>query len=244
MNILIVNDDGVFAEGLSILVKAASHHGNVYVAAPKNEQSAKGSSITIKGPIMIEEIEPLFGSTRTIMIDGTPSDAVRAGVKIFDQEFDLVLSGVNNGVNLATDVHYSGTVSAAFEASLMGFHAIAFSAHDINLPYIYDETVKLLDEIIENQLYKGTAVLNINYPHQMFKKVLGTKITKLGLRIQRSEYVKSDKPNLYHLVGSSINFKEDELSDMAAFNEGYVSITPLQFDRTDYKKIKTTLEQD
>lgn len=244
MNILVVNDDGIDAYGLSVLVKAASHHGTVYVSAPKEGQSAKSAAITIKGPIEIEEIEPLFASIRSIAVDGTPSDALRAGLKIFDVEFDLVLSGINHGFNLARDIHYSGTVAAAFEASLFGIPAMAFSVADASLPYIYDETVKLLDELIENELYKGTALLNINYPHPSFKKVLGTRITTLGKRIQHLEYVKTDKLNLYNLSHSNINVKEDESSDIRAYEEGYVSITPLKFDRTDYQKIEKTLKSN
>lgn len=239
MNILVVNDDGIEAEGIKILVKAASHFGNVYVAAPKSQQSARSAAITIKGPMEIEEIEPLFASVRSIAVDGTPADCIKAGLKVFDQEFDLVLSGINHGVNLAVDVQYSGTVAAAFEASIYGIHAIAFSAPDIKVPYLYDETVKLLDELIENEVYKETAVLNVNYPHASHKKVQGIRITKLGQRFQYSELIKTDKPNLFHLHSSDIQFKEDEDSDMIAYHEGYVSITPLQFDRTDYKKIKS-----
>lgn len=242
MNILVVNDDSIHAEGIALLTKAASYYGNVFVAAPKHGQSAKSAAISIKGQIEITEVEPLFGSVRTIMVDGTPVDCVRAGMKIFDTEFDLILSGINHGVNLATDVHYSGTVAAAFEAKLYGVPAIAFSAANIELPYIYDETVKLLDELIENNLYQNTGILNVNYPAVQFKKVLGTRITKLGQRIQHSEFIKSDKPNLYHIHGSSIMFKEDEDSDITAYNEGYVSITPLQFDRTDLVKIKSIMD--
>lgn len=244
MNILVVNDDGINAEGIRILVKAASHFGTVYVSAPKFQQSAMSAAITIKGPMEIEEVEPVFPSVRSIQVTGTPADSLKAGLKIFDQEFDLVLSGINHGVNLATDVHYSGTVAAAFEASLYGIPAIAFSTPDIKLPYLYDETIKLLDEIIENKLYKNTNILNVNFPHASFKKVLGTRITKMGQRIQYLEFVKSDKPNFYHLHSSDIQFKEDENSDMTAYHEGYVSITPLQFDRTNYVKIKEIFSED
>ncbi|WP_025724779.1 5'/3'-nucleotidase SurE [Acholeplasma granularum] len=237
MNILIVNDDGIDANGLHILTKAASHFGNVFVSAPKVQQSAKSAAITYYGTIEIEEIEPLFGSIRTIVVDGSPVDCVRAGVKVFETEFDLVLSGINHGVNLATDIQYSGTVAAAFEASIMGYHAIAFSASNINLPYIYDETAKLLDEIIENEVYNDTDILNINFPHQSFKKVIGTRITTMGNRIQHSEYIKTDKPNIYRIIGSNIIFQENEDSDMNAHNSGYVSITPLRFNRTDESKI-------
>ena len=242
MHILVVNDDGIKAEGLKILTKAAAHFGTVYVAAPMHQQSAKSATITIKGPIHVEEVEPLLGSVRAIQVDGYPADCVRAGLKIFDVEFDLVVSGVNHGVNIARDVQYSGTVGAAFEAAILGLPAMAFSAADIKLPYVYDETVKLLDELIENKLYLETDVLNINYPHYNHQKVLGTKITKVGKRLQHLEFMKSDKPNLYHLSHSIMKIVEDEDSDVFAYENGYVSITPLTIDRTDYKKIANILK--
>lgn len=238
MNILIVNDDGIDAEGLRILTKAASYHGSVFVAAPKFQQSAKSAAITYTGNIEVEEIDPVLGSVRTIVVDGTPADCVRLGIKVYEQEFDLVLSGINHGINLALDVQYSGTVAAAFEAAIMGLNAVAFSVADIALPYVFDETVKILDEIIANKLYLHTDILNVNYPHASFKKVLGTRITKMGLRIQHSEYIKTDKVNTFRILGSNMFVKEDDDSDMTAYNEGFVSITPLQLDRTDYKKIE------
>ncbi|VEU82383.1 5'/3'-nucleotidase SurE [Acholeplasma hippikon] len=244
MNILVVNDDGIEAEGIKILVKAASHFGSVFVAAPKYQQSAMSAAISYKGTMEIEEVEPLFASARSIAVTGTPADCIKAGLKLFDQEFDLVLSGINHGVNLAKDIQYSGTVAAAMEASIYGIPAIAFSAPDIKVPYLYDETVKLLDELIETELYKNTGILNVNFPHTSFKKVQGIRVTKLGQRLQYSELMKTDKPNVYRLHASDVHFKEDEDSDMTAYYEGYVSITPMQFDRTDYKKLKNIFSEE
>ncbi len=245
MNILIVNDDGIESPWLALLAKAASHFGRVFVSAPLHEQSAKSHSITVKGPIEIKTFEPFLGAVKTIAVNGTPADSVRAGLKVFEEEMDLVISGINFGANLALDVLYSGTLAAAVEAAVNHIPALAFSAPNIlDLPYLYDETVKLLDEIIENKVYLNTDVLNINFPHPQFKKALGVRMTKQGKRIQHLEYMKTDHPEMYKFAYSQINFKEDEDSDMAAYNEGYISITPIRIDRTDYQKLNSIWKQN
>lgn len=243
MNILIVNDDGYDAKGIEILARVASHFGNIYISSPAFEQSAKSHAITYKSPMHIEEIEPLYGSLRSIKVHGTPADCVRAGIKIFDVDFDLVLSGINDGVNIATDLLYSGTVAAALEASIFHVPSIAFSAHRIHLSYLYDETYKVLDEIFDSKLHQKGAVLNVNFPHESHQKIKGVRMTKQGHRIQHLEYVKTDKPHIYNLVPSEFSFKEDEDSDMHAYLEGYISITPLTTDRTNYQALKPLLKQ-
>jgi 5'-nucleotidase len=120
MNILVVNDDGYQAEGLGILVRALAPFGNVYVSAPKDHQSAKSHAITIKSRIETFITEPIFGSVATLVVDGMPADATRLGLKVFNVDFDLVVSGINYGMNIAKDVLYSGTVAAALEAKVFG----------------------------------------------------------------------------------------------------------------------------
>jgi 5'-nucleotidase len=241
MNILVVNDDGYQAEGLGILVRALSPFGNVYVAAPKDHQSAKSHGITIRSRIETFMTEPIFGSTATLVVDGTPADSTRLGLKVFNVDFDLVVSGINYGQNIAKDILYSGTVAAAMEAKILGVDAIAISAHSTKLPYLYDETIKLMDEIIESKLYEFDGILNINFPRDTYVRPKGVKITKMGSRYQHAEYVKSERPDIFHIKSSIINYQEHEESDVVAFDEGYVSITPLSLDRTDYKRIKEIL---
>lgn len=244
MNILVVNDDGYQAEGLAILVRALAPFGNVFVSAPKTHQSAKSHAITIKSRIETFVSEPIFGSSATLVVDGTPSDAVRLGLKVFDIDFDLVVSGINYGANIAKDIMYSGTVAAALEAKILGVDAIAISAPNTNLPYLYDETIKLFDELIETKLYEYDGILNINFPKETYLRPKGVKITTQGLRLQHAEFVKSEKPDIFHIKGSIINYQEHPESDVVAFDEGYVSITPLKLDRTDYKKIKEILSAE
>jgi len=244
MNILVVNDDGYQAEGLGILVRALTPFGNVYVSAPKTHQSAKSHAITIRSRIETFLTEPIFGSTATLVVDGSPADSTRLGLKVFNVDFDLVVSGINYGQNIASDILYSGTVAAALEAKILGVDAIAISAHNTQLPYLYDETIKLMDEIIEAKLYEGPGILNVNFPRDTFARPKGVQITRVGKRLQHAEFVKSEKPDIYHIKSSIISYQEHVDSDVVAFDEGYVSITPLTLDRTDYKRIKEILEKE
>lgn len=238
MNILVVNDDGYQAEGLSILVHALSPFGNVYVSAPKDHQSAKSHAITIRSRIETFLTEPIFGSTATLVVDGSPADATRLGLKVFNIDFDLVVSGINYGPNIAKDILYSGTVAAAMEAKILGVDAIAISAPNTKLPYLYDETIKLMDEIMETKLYEFDGILNVNFPKETYARPKGVKITSMGLRLQHAEFVKSERPDIFHIKSSIISYQENVESDVLAFEDGFISITPLAIDRTDYKRIK------
>lgn len=241
MNILVVNDDGYQAEGLGILARALAPYGNIYISAPKTHQSAKSHAITIRSKIETFVTEPMYGSKATLVVDGSPADAVRLGLKVFDVDFDLVVSGINCGPNIAKDIYYSGTVSAAYEAKILGVDAIAISSPFTMPAYLYDETIKLFDEILETKIYEGDGILNINFPKESYQRPVGVKITTQGLRYQHAEFVKSEKPDIFHIKGSIINYQEHPDSDVNAFEEGYVSITPLKLDRTDYAKIKEVM---
>ena len=241
MNILVVNDDGYQASGIELLVRALQPFGNIYVAAPKDHQSAKSHGITIRSRIETFMAEPILGSIATLVVDGAPADATRLGLKIFNVDFDLVISGINYGPNIAKDIFYSGTVAAAIEAKILGVPAIAISAPRTDLAYLYDETIKLMDEIIEAKLYDGPGILNINFPKETIPKPLGVKITTMGSRLQHAEFIKSERPDIFHIKSSIIHYQENEGSDVSAYDEGYISITPLSLDRTDYGWIDTIL---
>jgi 5'-nucleotidase len=151
----------------------------------------------------------------------------------------LVVSGINYGANIAKDIFYSGTVAAAMEAKICGVDAIAISAPTIHLPYLYDETIKIMDEIIEEKLYEQPdGILNINFPKDSFLRPIGVKLTKQGLRLQHAEFVKSEKPDIYHINTSIINYMEDVDSDVNAYENGYISITPIKIDRTNHEMLE------
>ena len=239
MNILIVNDDGYQSKGLEILAKALNPFANVYVSAPKDHQSAKSHAITIKHKVETFMATPIQGSIETLVVDGTPADCTRLGLKLFNVDFDLVVSGINYGPNIAKDVIYSGTVAAAIEAKIANIPAIAISAPTVHLPYLYDECIKLFDELIESKIYEEIpGILNINFPKDTYQKPLGVKLTKQGLRYHHAEYIKSEKEGIYHVNYSLMNYLEDPMSDVKAYDEGYISITPLTLDRTCHQSLK------
>ncbi|MDA0871903.1 MAG: 5'/3'-nucleotidase SurE [Firmicutes bacterium] len=242
MNILVVNDDGYLAPGIETLVKAMALFGNVYVAAPKEGQSTKSMSITIKENINVFYPEPIVGAKHMIVVEGTPADCVGVALKAFNVDFDLCVSGINYGHNVATDIFYSGTVGAAREAKFLGIPAIAFSAAAVpNLEYLFDETVKLMDEMKESELYVGTYVLNINFPKAHVAKPLGVKITKLGKRHQHSDF-SSTKDGLVFVPNYGVtHYLEEDESDIKAIENGYVSITPLSLDNTNQEAIEKIL---
>lgn len=237
MNILIVNDDGINSKGLHLLARSLLPYGNIYIAAPNNHQSGMSHAITIAKKINIYEVDNFMGVRKAIAIDGTPADATKVGIKYFDVDFDLVVSGINDGPNIAKDILYSGTVGAAVEAALLGIPAIAISADSLDVSYLFDETAKLLDEIIESKVYEDN-ILNINFPKQTFLKPKGVKYTHQGLSYSHTEYLKADSEYEYHVKFSKMMYKEHQTSDVYAFEEGYISITPLLIDKTNYKTLK------
>ena len=185
MNILITNDDGIYAEGIIELSKEISKIANVYVVAPDSQRSATGHSITIHSPIMVQEVN-MGANIKAYSISGTPADCVKVGIEALfkDIDFDLVLSGINNGPNLGTDVIYSGTVSAAIEGLVLNKPSIAVSFNEFNIKSeVYKEASKYISTIIENIKDKlellNDCILNVNIPNT---KIKGYKITKLGER--------------------------------------------------------------
>lgn len=239
MNILIVNDDGISSKGLEILARALLPHGKIYVSAPSTEQSGMSQAITFKQTLEIKEADLIPGTLGTIEVNGTPADALRAGLSIFNVEFDLVVSGINNGANIAFDILYSGTVGAALEAKVYGINAIAISADNLELDYLYDETIKTLDEVIENKYYDIDGIININFPKFVYEKPKGVLFTKQGKRYYHSEFVKKTSTDFsYYVKGSLTNFSEENNSDVWAYDNGYISITPVTVDVTNYKALK------
>lgn len=233
MNILIVNDDGYNSKGLKILAEALKHHGNIYIAAPREHKSGFSHAITFRKKIKIEYETNIPLAKEILVVDGTPADATRLGLKFFDVEFDCVVSGINEGPNISKDIHYSGTVAAAKEAKILGVPAIAISAHNINSEYIFDETVKIFDEIFQGKTYLGPGILNINFPSKEFSKPKGIKYTKMGKRLWHASFLKTEKENEFYIQSAVLAFEEEDNTDAKAFEEGYTSITPLIMNQTD-----------
>lgn len=245
MNILITNDDGIGSDGIIELAKEVSKIANVYVVAPDSQKSATGHAITIHHPIMVHDAY-IADNIKAYSISGTPADCVKVGIEgLFkDIEIDLVLSGINNGPNLGTDVIYSGTVSAAIEGLVQNKPAIAVSYDDSKIEAkVYRESSKYIIKLIENIKDKldllNDCILNVNIPNTEIK---GTKITKLGDRKYDNAMEERLSPfgKKYFWIGGNIkDLKQDEDSDITCINNGYISITPVSIEMTNVAKFKT-----
>ena len=229
MKILITNDDGANAPQLIPLIKACQTIGDVTVVVPKSEQSAKSHSIEIRRAFEIRQIE-LAPGVQAWAVDSTPADCVRFSVSGLKQRFDLVISGINRGYNLGRDTMYSGTVAAATEAVCKGMNALALSA---SVKY-YDRAVDHLEEILrflsEHSLFDISPLYNVNIPVDP----AGFRITRLGGESFSEEFV-SQGSDLYFPGGKPIHENSTDLTlDTVASYSGYISVTPMSVNRTDW----------
>lgn len=227
MRILITNDDGIHGEGLKALASWAQKLGEVTVIAPKVEQSAKSHSIEIHKPFEVKKVDFLPGIP-AYTVDSAPADCVRYAILGMGETYDLVLSGVNRGLNIGRDIIYSGTVSAVVEAAYLGTKAIAFSTD----PESFDSAIAHLDEVYEflmqHQMLEAHCLYNINIPLH----VQGIRITRQG-GPYFSDQFHPIGDDLYRPVGGSIYVDHHDYSiDTDATLHDYISITPLTLDRT------------
>ena len=240
MNILVSNDDGISSEGIAVLTKSLSEIGDVIVVAPQTEQSAVGHAITMQIPVRVNEFTrggKFFGYAVT----GTPADCIKMGIKnIMKEKPDIVVSGINNGVNSAINIIYSGTVSAAREAAIMDVPSIAVSiaGHQVD-DYSYSGKIaqQLVKMISKNRLQPGT-LLNVNVPNLPQDEILGVKLTKQGQSKWEDVFEERIDPygrKYYWLTGELINLDTELERDHFAVMNKYVSVTPIHFDLTDYE---------
>ncbi len=237
VRILITNDDGYHSEGIIALENALSEIGECFVVAPASEMSGASHSLTLARPLRIRQID-----TRHWTVDGTPTDCVTLAInQIFaaDERPDICVSGINHGPNLGDDATYSGTVAGAMEATILGVPGLAFSlvagrSHD------FTESIKaaktLTQKAISNGLPENT-LLNINIPKGIPR---GFRITKQGLKDARpiiSEHI-DPRGKLYYWIGEERSgFHARGGTDFEAIDEGFVSITPMRTDLTNYRAI-------
>lgn len=243
MNILITNDDGIRADGIIELAKELAKSYKVYVVAPDTQRSATGHAITIHDPIMVNK-EYIDDNICAYSISGTPADCVKIGIEgLFkDVNIDMVLSGINNGPNLGTDVIYSGTVSAAIEGFVQNKPSIAFSLNEFNVSReAYSQAskhaLKIVNDIRDKLDIFNDCVLNVNIPNGEIK---GIKITRLGERKYENVLEERISPygKRYFWIGGKVKELEQEKdSDITAIEDGYITITPVNIDMTNNKKI-------
>ncbi len=242
MNILISNDDGITAMGIKALMQVLGKEHDLYVVAPDRERSAAGHSLTLHTPLRVEELESKFGAKRVWITTGTPGDCVKIAISAIlaeNEQPDIVISGINHGPNLGTDILYSGTVSCAMEGAMMGVPSIAVSLASMmtNEDDFYNAAkfiAKLLPKVEGIQFPKKT-ILNVNVPALEEHDIAGVEITKLGTKMFTDEYEKRIDPRgkvYYWMAGELTKEHEEDGTDIAALRANRISITPVTFELT------------
>ena len=249
MRILLTNDDGIEAEGIEALVRVLSPCHTVVVAAPAKEQSGMSHAITVKHCIRLDRYRPLeekYG-VAAYRIEGTPADCVKLYLEAISSDIypEYVISGINHGANLGTDVLYSGTANAAMEAYLHGITATAISL-DINAEISYEAVAQIMAENLVPLFYEQEQVnfYNVNFPKRFGSNGPEFVFTQLGRRdyvnaFQRFE--DDEGRECYFLGGEIFDEGNDEATDIVAVERGYISITPLKTDLTDYVYLEKLL---
>lgn len=244
MNILLTNDDGIFAPGLQVLYQIFSKDHQVTVVAPDREKSAVGHGITLNHPIRVSQVD-LPDGKQGYAVGGTPVDCVKlAFLELLEKKPDMVVSGINRGANLGVNLNYSGTAAAAREAALYRIPAIAASVQGQKggdflgaAQYVQH----LSEEVFEKGLPKRTF-LNVNFPALPFPEITGVRICRLGLSFP-DEYLdrrKDPRDRTYYWHGCEFRSKDtDPAIDSAAVDGNYISITPVKCDMTDYDAIQS-----
>ena len=244
--ILVTNDDGAAAPGIRALVEVAKEIGDVIVVAPDSPQSGKGHAITIDDPIRFHPID-IYGDIEAYECTGTPVDCVKIAkhVVLKDRKPDLCVSGINHGSNAAINIIYSGTLSAAMEASLEGIPSIGFSLLDYSFsadfepakPYIKH----LMQYVLDNGLEHG-SLLNVNIPALPYEDIKGLRVCRQANARWVEEFKESIDPRgqkYYWLTGKFINEDEGDDTDVWALDNHYISVVPSMHDLTNYKALET-----
>lgn len=244
--ILITNDDGIHASGIRFLIKIMNTFGDVVVVAPDAPQSGMGHAITINDTLYCEAItinknEP----QKEYSCSGTPVDCVKIAVnEILKRKPDLCVSGINHGSNSSINVIYSGTMSAAVEAGTQGIPAIGFSLLDYSLEANFKPSEKFIKSIVSECLKNGMpngVVLNVNIPKLSENKIKGIKICRQANGHWEEVFDKRINPvgrEYYWLSGKFVNKDKGEDTDEWALENGFISVTPTQYDLTAHHAIK------
>ncbi len=239
--ILISNDDGISADGILALASEIKKFADIIVIAPHTQQSAVGHSITMSDPIRARKVyhgKKFFGYA----VEGTPADSVKLAVHTLlkNKKIDLLISGINQGANTAINIIYSGTVSAATEGTILGLPSFAISLTSYtekNFKPAAKFAAKLAKIIIKKGLPKG-VLLNVNVPAIPENKIKGALVTKQGKSSWDDTFEKRIDPanrEYFWLTGSMYKIDESKEYDVKAVDEGYISVTPIHYDLTDFE---------
>jgi 5'-nucleotidase len=242
MKILLVNDDGIYSDGIHALWKTLSEQNEVTVVAPLEEQSATGHAITLFHPLRIEQVSRRGGFTGW-GVTGTPADCVKIALSHINEgpPFEALISGINRGFNTSNNILYSGTVSAAAEGYMAGIPSLAVSTafHYNRSPEIARFISLFLPVWAESPFFKERLVLNVNYPDLPLDRINGVRFTRQGSSFTHTRLVERTDPmgEKYYWFSGHMVPDEEGACDDGALMKGYVSITPLKFDLTDYKAL-------
>jgi 5'-nucleotidase len=243
MNVLLTNDDGIFAPGLWALYNRFVKRHDVFVIAPDRERSAVSHGITLHEPIRAT-LTTVNGGLQGYAVSGTPADCVKLGVlELMDNPPDIVVAGINAGANVGININYSGTVAAAKEAAIYGIAAIAVSSNGCSSRY-YGEVAGFIEElahkVFNNGLPPGTF-LNVNVPESPFGDTAGVCVSRQGLDLYTEHFEKRTDPRnrTYYWQGcESPTINDDANVDNSALQKHYIAITPIKCDMTDYEALE------
>lgn len=239
MKILVTNDDGIQAVGLRTLVEFAKTLGEVTVCAPMCQQSAKSHAINVHDPFEVVRTD-YDGGVTAYGVNSTPVDCVRFGMIGLDTQYDLVLSGVNNGYNIGEDILYSGTVGCVFEAQLHNTRAIAFSTEHGKSGDVLKYVKQAYDYIVNNKLFGHCLAYNVNIPESVKG---GVVVTKQGGAYFTDEFIKVDEHRFDQRGYCVYRYGNDLTLDTDATMNGYISITPLSVKRDDEKAYERIIDK-
>ena len=236
MKILISNDDGVYAPGIRLLAKELATIAEIEVMAPDRNRSGASNSLSLSRPLQIKQLEDGFYS-----VEGTPTDCVHLALTGFlSPVFDMVVSGMNDGANLGDDVIYSGTVAAAMEGRYLGYPAVAISMVGDDIQH-YETGAAIAKQLIlqlGSHRLPSQTILNVNVPDLPLDEIKGIQVTRLGSRHGAEPIVRDQNPRgrpIYWIGLPGQAADSGPGTDFCAVKEGYVSITPLHLDMTNYK---------
>ncbi len=243
--ILITNDDGIAAPGIRNLVEVARELADIIVVAPDAPQSGKGHAVTLSTPIRLHKVS-VFSGVESYECTGTPVDCVKIAMDIVlkDRRPDLCISGINHGSNASINILYSGTVSAAMEASVEGTTAIGFSLLDYSFDANFEPAKPFVKSIIQDALngkYEKGTLLNVNIPNLPPEELKGIKYCRQGDARWEEEFVEAVDPRgqkYYWMTGKFVQRGDNKDSDLEALEQGYVSVVPSMHDLTDYELVK------
>lgn len=234
---LVTNDDGIHARGLRLLAGAAGELGRVELAAPDREQSASSHSLTMHRPLRVTRSED-----GGFVVDGTPTDCVLLAVnELLETVPDFVVSGVNHGPNMGEDVLYSGTVAAAMEGTILGVPSVAISFAGQREEWLRNQDRPLrtlLRTLVSREDFPEETFFNVNIPESHPDDVRGVRVTALGRRVYSDSLTKNSDPQgreYFWIGGGESHWTGREDSDFRAVEAGYISVTPLHLDLTNFR---------